>query len=188
MRRQPLVGLCAFAIALAVGGSVSAGTISLSLRDLDGLIIPGQDRTYFKVTVTVPNGPILEAEQAAGGTMTPPRDPRIRLTFIPAVSGVPTTPRFEVWLDNRLFPVGAKNAAITLETVLGGGRVSPAPLQSIIGSVDSSIALAYPLLPPVTCYHVCPQYYYVYYCAQPVYYYAPAGCWNSGGHVGWFRR
>lgn len=120
---------------------LEAGTISGSIRNLNGSPIADQANRTLTIRITTSQGVRLEAVRLPNGAIRT-NDRRIALTIDTPDENDPDKITYRVTLDDGLF-AGSANSAIVAEASLAG-RVSPGVVRNIVGTSNSSLHLAFP--------------------------------------------
>lgn len=136
-----LARLIAIMTVLLASSGVRAGTISGSVRNLNGSPIEDQAARRLSIVVTTAQGIRLEAVRMPDGKVTT-TDSRITLQVEPVDPAAPDKLTYRVTLDDSLF-ANRQNRVVVVDADLSG-RVPPGSIRNVVGTADSIIHLAFP--------------------------------------------
>lgn len=137
-------------------GTADGGTISGTIRNLDGTPILDQGNRTLSFAVTTANGAVFRATRLADGRVLS-NDPQVTLTTDKPDNNVPDKITFRLTLNNALF-ANLNDKAVTLQIALGG-RDNPQPINDLIGIGDTVLHLAFPELGQRLRYYCIPPCY-----------------------------
>jgi hypothetical protein len=132
-----------FIVAFAIATYADAGSLHISIHDLNGKPITDQFNRTFELSITTSQGKTLTITRFADGEIQASDSNLITLRTEKVDDSDPNKPTFTVEIADAVFR-NSDNVAVTLFCSLSG-RTSPGQIRNILGPSNTTLHLAFPI-------------------------------------------